>query len=130
MIKPQKAKIGFVDSGTDTTDTRKLDLNKHLIKHPAATFFIRARGNSMILAGIHNNDLLVVDRALTSHTDSIAVVSYNGELLVRKIHRGVDAVYLTPANPKTKTLRIEDPDQLEVWGIVIHVIHSTTPKSF
>jgi DNA polymerase V len=42
----------------------KLDLNQYLIKHEAATFFVRVTGDSMIGAGVHAGDLLIVDRAL------------------------------------------------------------------
>ena len=41
-----------------------LDLNKELIKHPAATFYARVKGNSMVDAGIEDGDLLIIDKAL------------------------------------------------------------------
>ena len=119
-----KPQIGFVDPGTQTSINEKLDLNRHLIKHPAATFFIRAVGDSMRGAGIKSNDLLVVDRALVPNSNSIIVATLKGEFLVRRMHKGIDAIYLTSENSQYKTIRLTDTTDFEVWGVVTHVIHT------
>ena len=50
-----------------------LDLNELLVKRPAATFFVKVEGDSMINAGIHDKDLLVVDRSLTPANGGVAL---------------------------------------------------------
>lgn len=82
---------------------QKLDLNKKLVKHPAATFFVRVSGNSMRNLGINHDDILVVDRSLTPKMGSVIVAVAGGEFVLRQI--------------KNKNRR------LTVWGVVTNVIH-------
>ena len=63
----------------------KLDLNQHLIKNPPATFFVRVTGDSMVGAGIHHGDLLIVDRSLEPKDRSVVIAVVNGELTVKRI---------------------------------------------
>jgi len=81
-----------------------LDLNQHLIKHPAATFFMRAAGESMCAAGILDGDLLIVDRSLRPTKNSIVIAVINGELMVKPL----------------KTITGQD---FQVWGVVTYAIH-------
>ena len=60
---------GFPSPAADYEEG-KLDLNRHLIKNPAATFFVRVTGDSMLKAGIHNGDLLVVDRSIKAQENA------------------------------------------------------------
>jgi DNA polymerase V len=62
-LYPAPAARGFLSPADDFIEC-KLDLNEYLIRHPAATFYVRASGDSMRQAGIHSGDLLVVDRAV------------------------------------------------------------------
>jgi DNA polymerase V len=105
----------------------KLDLNKHLIQHPAATFFVRVTGDSMINAGIHPNDLLVVDRALEPRPGRIVIAVVNGELTVKRIHREKRQLYLMPENPEYEPLPITEGTDFQVWGVVTNVIHKVLP---
>ena len=61
-----------------------LDLNEHLIREPAATFFVRAKGDSMIGSGIHDGDLLVVDRSAEAKNGNVIIAVINGELSVKR----------------------------------------------
>ena len=65
----------------------KLDLNRHLIKHPAATFFVRVSGDSMTGAGIHSGDLLVVDRSLEAIDGNVIVAALDGDLTVKRFRK-------------------------------------------
>ncbi|HAW97763.1 MAG TPA: DNA polymerase V [Opitutae bacterium] len=76
-----------------------LDLNSHLVREPAATFFVRARGDSMIDAGIHDGDLLVVDRSVEATDGKVVIVSVNGELTVKRLRRSKGKSWLLPENP-------------------------------
>ena len=75
---------GFPSPAADYEEGR-LDLNKHLIKNPAATFFVRVTGDSMVKAGIHSGDLLVVDRSIEPRDKSVVIAVVNGELAVKRI---------------------------------------------
>lgn len=113
---------GFPSPADDHIET-KLDLNHHLIKHPAATFMVRAQGDSMTGAGIHHNDLLVVDRSLTAHDKSIVIAIVNGEFTVKRLRKFDDRLILQPENPTYRPLIIQAEMDFEVWGVVTSVIH-------
>jgi len=114
---------GFPSPAEDYVD-KKLDLNEHLIQHPAATFFIRVDGDSMIEAGIHSGDLLVVDRKLEPGDQSVVVASLHGELTVKRLVKKNGKLYLAPENPKFKPIEVDPEDEVEVWGVVVHSIHN------
>jgi DNA polymerase V len=114
---------GFPSPAEDYVD-RKLDLNEHLIQHPAATFFIRVDGDSMIEAGIHSGDLLIVDRKLEPGDQSVVVASLHGELTVKRLQKKNGKLYLTPENPAFKPIEVDPEDEVEVWGVVVHSIHN------
>lgn len=114
---------GFPSAADDYVENQ-LDLNKFLIQHPAATFFIRVEGDSMINAGIHSGDLLVVDRALEVRHGRIVVAQINGEFTVKRIEYVGAHVYLVPENKNYKRQRITDEMAFDVWGVVTYVIHS------
>jgi DNA polymerase V len=75
-----KISAGFPSPAEDYLD-RKLDLNEHLVKHPAATFFLKVDGQSMIKAGIHSGDILIVDRSLEPADKKIVIAGIRGELI-------------------------------------------------
>jgi DNA polymerase V len=102
----------------------KLDLNEHLIKHEAATFFVRVKGDSMIGAGIHSGDLLVVDRALAPTDNSVVIAVVNAELTVKRLSKQGGKLFLTPDNGMYKPIPITASTAFEVWGVVTHVIHA------
>ena len=77
---------GFPSPADDYIET-PLDLNDHLIEHPAATFFVRVTGESMIDAGIHDGDLLIVDRALEAGRGSVVIAVVFGEMTVKRLAR-------------------------------------------
>ena len=100
-----------------------LDLNKELIKHPAATFYARVKGDSMVDAGIQDGDLLVIDKALEPKEGAIAVCYLDGEFTVKRLSVQEEGVYLMPANAEFKPIRITEENEFLVWGIVAYVIH-------
>jgi DNA polymerase V len=102
----------------------KLDLNRYLIKHPAATFFVRAVGDSMINAGIHCGDLLVVDRSLEPKDRNVVIAAVNGELTVKRIRIGKKKITLEPDNENYCSCKISENTEFEVWGVVTSVIHN------
>ena len=113
---------GFPSPAEDHKD-RDLDLNEHLVKHPAATYFVRAAGDSMRDAGIFDGDLLVVDRSLAPRNGSVVVAAVNGELTVKRLKKCGNRPYLSPENPAHLPIWIDEGETLEVWGVVTHVVH-------
>jgi DNA polymerase V len=114
---------GFPSPALDFEDI-KIDLNKHLIKHPAATFYGRVKGESMKDAGINHGDLLVIDKSLRPVNDKIAVCYIDGEFTLKKIRIEKNIIWLTPANEKFKPIKVTEENDFLIWGIVTHVIKS------
>jgi DNA polymerase V len=101
-----------------------LDLNKHLIQHPAATYFVRVAGDSMIEAGIHSGDLLIVDRSLEPQDKNVVIANLNGELTVKRIRLLRGKITLVPENKSYSPQSIGRNTDFEVWGVVRYVIHT------
>lgn len=118
-----KISAGFPSPADDFVD-RKLDLNEHLIAHPAATFFVRVEGESMKDAGIFSNDLLIVDRSLEPKDQSVVVALLNGEFTVKRILKREGKLFLFPENQDYSPIQISEEMDFEVWGVVTHVIHA------
>ena len=124
-----------------------LDLNELLVKRPAATFFVKVEGDSMINAGIHDKDLLVVDRSLTPANGDIIIAAVDGEFTVKTLRvlgnreRGIGnggergngelgigngggvKYVLEPANPNYPSIEIKKGNQLDCFGVVTRVSH-------
>jgi len=113
---------GFPSPADDYID-RKLDLNEYLVKHPSATFFVRVEGESMINAGIHCGDVLIVDRALEATDKKIVIANVNGELTVKRIRKIKNKLFLAAENPDFEPIEVKGGEQFEVWGIVTYVLH-------
>lgn len=114
---------GFPSPADDYLENQ-LDLNKHLIKHPAATFFVRVTGDSMIGAGIHSGDILIVDRSLDPEENKVVVVILDGEFTVKRLKKRKGKLLLVPENDAYQPISIEDEAEFEIWGIVTTVLHS------
>ena len=100
-----------------------LDLNEHLIRHPAATFFIRVTGDSMLGAGIHSGDLLVVDRAREASDGKVVIAVLDGELAVKRLRRRNGKIILVSENDHYEPVEVKEDMECVVWGVVTSVIH-------
>ena len=114
---------GFPSPADDHLE-KPLDLNEHLVRHPAATYFVRVEGDSMDGAGIRNGDILVVDRALEPRSGSIVVAVVNGELTVKRLDIRDRRLWLVPENPAYAPIEIREGTELAIWGVVAHAIRS------
>jgi DNA polymerase V len=118
-----KVAAGFPSPADDYVE-KNLDLNELLIQTPAATFFVRAQGESMLGAGIHPNDILIVDRSLEAVAGKIVICALNGELTVKRL-QGVNGQWqLKAENPAYADLIIHDDLDMVIWGVVTNVIHA------
>ncbi|RUS95847.1 umuD protein [Chroococcidiopsis cubana SAG 39.79] len=112
---------GFPSPADDYIEA-KLDLNEHLIRRPAATFFVRASGDSMQGVGIYSGDLLVVDRSLEPKDNDIIIAVVNGELTVKRLHRKGKKLLLVAANESYPSLEIDEYVEFQIWGVVTSAI--------
>jgi DNA polymerase V len=117
-----KVAAGFPSPADDYIE-KTLDLNELLIKKPAATFFARAQGESMLGAGIHPNDILVVDRSIDPVSGHIVICALNGELTVKRLAKDDERWQLKAENPAYPDIVIHDDLELVIWGVVTNVIH-------
>lgn len=113
---------GFPSPADDEIEN-KLNLHELLITHPEATFFIKVEGDSMQDALIYKGDILIVDRALKAHNDSIVLAVVKGEFTVKRLIIHQDKIYLKPENPAYQTILINNMDDFCIWGCVTYIIH-------
>jgi DNA polymerase V len=120
-----KVPAGFASPADDHLE-RTLDLNEYLVEHPAETFFVRVKGDSMQQAGIFDKDLLIVDRSLTPKSNDIVIAAVAGELTVKRLVVKLGKPWLYPANPNYKPIPVKDGSELYIWGVVVHAIHKVS----
>ena len=113
---------GFPSPATDYCE-RKLDLNELCVQKPAATYFVRAQGDSMIEAGIFPGDVLVIDRSITATHGDIVIAAVNGELTVKRLETKPQ-IRLVPMNKEHDPIVIPQGADLELFGVATNVIHS------
>lgn len=118
-----KVPAGFPSPADDHIE-QQLDLNSHLIKHPASTFFVRVSGESMKDVGIFPNDILIVDRSLDAVDGKIVVVAIDGELTVKRLKKKKNALYFMPENKDFQPIAVKDLQDVHIWGVVTNVIHA------
>lgn len=118
---------GFPSPADEYLETQ-LDLNTHLVHKPAATFFVRASGDSMIGAGIYNSDILIVDRSLTARHGHVVLAILNGEFTVKRYLRPdpSGAIILQAENKNYKPIPISPESDFQIWGVVTYCLHSLT----
>ena len=100
-----------------------LDLNTLLVRKPAATYFVRAAGNSMTGAGIRPGDILVVDRSLEPSDGAIVIACVDNEFTVKYFRRRPEGVFLEAAAPGYGPLHFTEGMELRIFGVVTACIH-------
>ena len=119
-----KVGAGFPSPATDYVED-DVDLNTHLIKNIPSTFLIRVQGKSMNEVGIHNNDLLVVDRSLNPKNFSTVIANINEELVVKTLIQEKNQTFLTSGSKEFKDkINLTENPEIFVWGVVTYVIHA------
>jgi DNA polymerase V len=118
-----KVAAGFPSPADDYVE-KTLDLNELLVQKPAATFFVRAEGESMLGAGIHPNDILIVDRSIEPVPGKIVICALNGELTVKRLEHDGKQWQLKAENPAYSDIAIYEELDMVIWGVVTNVIHS------
>lgn len=119
-------RAGFPSPAEDYMD-QSLDFNRELIQHPAATFYAKVVGLSMVDAGIDEGDIIVVDRAVEPRQNDIVVAFINGEFTMKYLdlsERDQGRIWLRPANDSYPPFQITPDDEFTVWGVVVKLIKS------
>ena len=121
--------ISFGSPATESGVTR-LDLNDILVRHPQAAFLMRITGDSMINAGVHDGDLALVDRAMNAAHGQVVIAILGDEFVCRRLHRrGGSDVRLQSADPACPDWIPGDGEELQIWGVVTHVIRPLSMAS-
>ena len=112
-----KVAAGFPSPADDHIEKR-LNPSDYLVENDAATFFVRVKGDSMIEAGIFDNDILVIDRSKTQQTGDIILAMLDGEFTVKILDQSKKGINLIPANRNYSTIEVKKEQSLEIWGVV------------
>ncbi|MEO6070840.1 MAG: translesion error-prone DNA polymerase V autoproteolytic subunit [Chitinophagaceae bacterium] len=119
---PKITAIAGGRSSSQETDSG-FDLNEQLVRNKPATFFMRVNSDAMKGAGIHNGDVIIVDRSLPAKNGKVVVAVLNGEMLVRRYERSFNKIRLVPETTKLASIDIDPLSQFSIWGVVTYVIH-------
>ncbi|MBL8259226.1 MAG: translesion error-prone DNA polymerase V autoproteolytic subunit [Candidatus Competibacteraceae bacterium] len=123
VLFSDSVKAGFPNPAEEYIEGR-LNLDQHLIPHTAATFFVRVAGDSMVGAGIHPGDLLIVDRSLEAAHGRVVIAVVDNELTVKLLHCRDGSIRLLAENDRYPPIELAPGMTLEVWGVVTNVIHA------
>jgi len=116
-----EVEAGFPSPAEDL-GAKRIDLSQILIKHPQATYFLRASGHSMIEAGIWDGDILVVDRAVKPRNAHIVVATVDGDFTVKLLQQRAGQIKLKAANPTYPDITPKNGQTIEIWGVVTSTI--------
>jgi DNA polymerase V len=114
---------GFGAAADDYAE-RGIDLNEQLIRNKPATYFMRVNGNTMKGAGIHNGDVVIVDRSLKPRSGNVVIAVLNGEMLIRRYEEYNHRVRLVPETTNLAAIEVPPGADFWVWGVVTYAIHS------
>ena len=119
---------GFPSPAEDYMESG-IDLNRHLIKNPISTFFLRVSGSSMNNAGIYNNDLLIIDRSINPIPGHIVVAVLDGEFTLKRLIKDHDNYYLKADKANYPSINLYQYSDVQIWGVAIYSIHELQQKS-
>ncbi len=131
LIEPLAQAIPFVDfrlpcgfpSPAADYESELVDLNRLMLRHPDASFLARASGQSMVGAGIHDGDVLAVDRSMRAQDGDVVVACIEGEYTVKRLRKRVNSVVLEAENAAYAPIEVHNAEDLRIWGVVVAVLH-------
>ncbi len=122
LLASSAVNAGFPSPAADYMEG-ELDLNQFLIQNPDATFFIRVNGDSMIDAGILDEDTLVIDRSIQAKHGSIILAVVDGEFTVKRFSTTNGRTILYPENNQYQPIDVTENETFQIWGVVTSCIH-------
>ncbi len=120
-IADEGIRAGFPSPAQDFMDL-SIDLNQELVKHPSSTFYGRVKGDSMIDAGVHDGDVLIIDKSLEPKDGDMAVCFIDGEFTIKYIKIEEKVIWLVPANKNFHPIKVTEDNNFLIWGIVTYCI--------
>ncbi len=112
--------LGTVQAGFPSPAEEELadtiSLDEYLIRRPEATFMLTVRGDSMIEAGIHPGDIVLVEKGIAPKPHDIVVAQVDEEWTIKYFMKDHAGVRLDPANPKYRFIRPKR--SLVIGGVV------------
>ncbi len=118
----RKIETGFPSPASDHLE-KALSLEELIVRRPTSTFYVRVEGNAMKASGIHEGDILVVDRSLNAKSGSILVVTYEDKVIIRRLIKHNDRSFLVTGDSNLPPIPIDASTQWMIWGVVTHLIH-------
>jgi DNA polymerase V len=121
-----RLRAGFPSPADDYLEGR-IDLNKYLVEHSAATFLVRIEGDSMTGAGIFPGDIAIVDKSLVDADikamhGKIVLAVLDGEFTIKRLCAKGKTVSLVPENDKYQPIAVSEGSDFMIWGVVKHSI--------
>jgi DNA polymerase V len=117
---------GFPSPADDWREKR-LDVNDLVVPHPVSTYFMRVEGNSMNGACIDDQDIVVVDRAITATHNKIVVARLGEDFTLKRLQViNGRKIFLKSENPAYPAIEVSSRADFEIWGCVTYVIHRLT----
>ncbi len=121
---PTANATGFGAAADDYME-RGIDLNEQLIKNKPATFFMKVTGSSMAGAGIHDGDIVIVDRSVKPVSGKVVIAVINGEMLIRRLEQTFNQMRLLAESPRRLApIEVNEFSEVSIWGVVIYCIHA------
>jgi len=115
---------GFGAAADDYAE-RGIDLNEQLVRNKPATFFMRVSGDAMVGAGIHDGDIVIVDRSLKAVSGKVVIAVLNGEMLIRRLEKTFNKIRLVPETSKLSAIDVDvSGNEFAIWGVVTYCIHT------
>lgn len=120
---------GFPSPAQDYIN-ESIDLNREIVRHPAATFYGRVEGDSMTGEGIDPGDILVIDRSLEPADGDLVVCCLDSEFTLKRIKLEKNRVWLIPSNETFDPILVTPGRDFEIWGVVTYTIkNNRRPRS-
>lgn len=117
-----RKETGFPSPARDHFE-KPLSLDEYIIKRPAATFFMRVKGDGLNNIGIFSDDILVIDRSIKPVSNHLVAAILEGEMIVRKLIKKSGNIFLTSGDKQADKQKITNETDFEIWGVVTHAIH-------
>jgi len=118
----QPIKAGFPNPAEDAQAGNPLDLNQLVLKHPAATFYLKVEGDSMQGIGLKTGDVVAVDRSLEPRHGDVVVAAVNGEFTLKRLKKETGKAWLVAENPQFAPIALHEADDAVIWGVVTYAI--------
>ncbi|WP_313478969.1 LexA family protein [Stutzerimonas kunmingensis] len=114
---------GFPSPALDHME-HKLSLDALLDLQAPHTYVVAVSGDSMVGAGIFDNDHLIVSRALQARPGNVVVACLNGDVFVKRLAQDQGQFVLRSENPTYSPRYILEQDELKIWGVVTHSLRN------